>query len=261
MHNILNLLKSHRSIRKYKDQPIPDELLNDILTSARQAPTSSNLQAYSIIVVKNQEKKKRLAELCGNQKWVKQCPVFIAMCPDLYRLEKVCWSRKYEINNKYIELFIVAVVDTALVAQNILVAAESSGLGVCMIGGIRNNPDGVCELLKLPQKVFPLMGICLGYPDQEGMVKPRMLSEMVVHHEEYNDNNFESLLAEYDKIIQATGLYRGPNRKVASPDGREIPDDFYSWSEHSSRRAASKDLKALRAHLKEFLDKRGFNFD
>jgi len=261
MNSILTLLKSHRSIRKYKDQPIPDELLNDILTAARQAPTSSNLQTYSIIVVRNQEKKKRLAELCGNQKWVEQCPVFLAMCPDLYRLEKVCRYHNYEINDKYIELFIVAVVDTALVAQNILVAAESSGLGVCMIGGIRNNPNQVCELLKLPLKVFPLMGICLGYPDHDPMVKPRMLSEMVVHHEEYSDDNFEVLLAEYDKIIQATGLYRGANRKVASPDSREIPDDDYSWSEHSSRRAASKDLKTLRTHMRDFLDRRGFSLE
>jgi len=163
MQNIFKILKSHRSIRKYKDEPVPDDLLDEILTSARQAPTSSNLQAYSIIVVKDKEKKKTLARLCGDQPWVESCPVFLAICPDLHRLQKVCEIRDYTSNDKYIEMFIVAVVDTALVAQNIAVAAEASGLGICMIGGIRNNPDKVCELLKLPRKVFPLMGICLGW--------------------------------------------------------------------------------------------------
>ena len=155
MQDIFKILGSHRSIRKYKDEPIPDKLLNNILTSARQAPTSSNLQAYSIIVIKDREKKKTLSNLCGGQPWVESCPVFLAICPDLYRLQKVCEIRNYKPNDQYIEMFIIAVVDAALVAQNITVAAEASGLGICMIGGIRNNPDKVCELLRLPEKVFP----------------------------------------------------------------------------------------------------------
>jgi nitroreductase len=258
---IFTLLKSHRSIRKFKPEPIPDELLSNILNAARQAPTSSNLQAYSIIVVKDREKKKTLAHLCGDQPWVESCPVFLVICPDLHRIERVCQMREYEFNDKYIEIFIVAVVDAALVAQNILVAAEGSGLGVCMIGGIRNNPDKVSTLLKLPQKVFPLVGMCIGYPDHEGAVKPRLLPEIVIHHEEYNDDNSEKLIGEYDRIMKATGLYGEPRRRVASPDGRVIPDDEYSWTEHSARRAASTNPAVLRAHMRRFLDERGFKFE
>ncbi len=258
---ILNSLRSHRSIRKFKPEPVPDELLNELLTAARQAPTSSNLQAYSIIVVKDQAKKKTLAHLCGDQPWVESCPVFLAICPDLHRLERVCQIRGYEINDRFIELFIVAVVDSALVAENILVGAEGLGLGVCMIGGVRNNPDQVSELLKLPEKVFPLMGMCLGYPDQAAIIKPRQLPEMVIHHEEYEESSFERLLGEYDKIVKATGLYDGPRRKVSSPDGREVPDEEYSWSEHVSRRLAATNPKTLRAHMKEFLERQGFGFE
>ncbi len=261
MDNIFKLLSSHRSIRKYKPDPISDELLNNILNSARQAPTSSNLQAYSIIVVRDPIKKKVLSTLCGDQPWVERCPVFLAICPDLYRLDKVARMRDYSMNDKYIEIFIVAVVDAALVAQNILVAAEASGLGVCMIGGIRNNPDEVSKVLKLPEKVFPLMGICLGYPDHDPMVKPRMLPELIIHQEEYNDSNFENLIIEYDNIIRATGLYDGPGRKIKSPEFPILPDDDYGWSEHSSRRIASSDLKVLRAHMRKFLDSRGFKFE
>jgi nitroreductase len=261
MQNILKILGSHRSIRKYKDEPVPDDLLDNILTSARQAPTSANLQAYSIIVVKDKEKKKTLAHLCGDQAWVESCPVFLAICPDLHRLQMVCELRNYKSNDRYMEMFIVAVVDAALVAQNILVASEASGLGVCMIGGIRNNPDRVCELLKLPLKVFPLMGICLGWPDHDPMVKPRLPGDAVIHREYYNDNNIEKIITEYDRIIKATGLYNGPRRKAPSPDGREIPDADYSWSEHTSRRMASTDPATLRSHMKKFLLDRGFEME
>jgi len=261
MKDIFTILKSHRSIRKYKPELVPDKLLDNILNSARQAPTSSNLQAYSIIVVKDPERKKALAHLCGDQPWVAQCPVFLAICPDLHRIEKVCNLRAYEFNDRFIEIFIVAVVDSALVGQNILVASEASGLGVCLIGGIRNNPDEVSDLLKLPERVFPLFGICLGYPDHEPMVKPRLLPELVIHHEEYRADNFEALISEYDSLIKATGLYEGPRRKAISPDNRALPDEEYSWSEHTSRRAASTDPKVLRAHMREFLDGQGFKFD
>ncbi len=261
MKEIFALLKSHRSIRKYKPEPIPDDLLENILISARQAPTSSNIQAYSIIVVKDKEKKAKLAHLCGDQSYVASCPVFLAICPDLHRLQQVCELRGYKSNDRFIEMFIVAVVDAALVAQNILVASEASGLGVCMIGGIRNNPGQVCDLLKLPERVFPLMGICLGYPDHDPMVKPRLPDDVVIHREEYSDNNFAKLIKEYDSLIKATGLYDGPKRKVSSPDGREIPDDDYSWSEHTSRRVASTDPIALRDHMRRFLLDREFGLE
>ncbi len=253
MNDIFQILRSHRSIRKYKPDPIPDDLLDNIIDSARQAPTSSNIQAYSIIVVRDKQKKEKLAHLCGGQPWVESCPVFLVICPDLHRLEQVCRVRNYDLNDKHIETFIVAVMDAALVAQNILVASESSGLGVCMIGGIRNNPDQVCELLKLPDKVFPLMGICLGWPDHEPMIKPRLPRELVVHCEEYDDRHLEKLLAEYDTEIKATGLYDGTRRKAPSSGGRDLPDDEYSWTEHTARRLASTDPGVLRSHMKSFL--------
>jgi nitroreductase len=261
MKDILQILRSHRSIRKYKSEPIPEDLLGNIIDSARQASTSANLQAYSIIVVRDLAKKKELAHLCGDQPWVESCPIFLVICPDLHRLEQVCRLREYEMNQKYIELFIVAIVDSALVAENILVAAEASGLGGCMIGGIRNNPDQVSRLLKLPERVFPLMGMCLGYPDQEGMVKPRLPNEVIVHKDEYNDRNLEGYIADYDKLVKSTGLYNSMRRKIPAPDGRIVPDDDYSWSEHTARRLASSDPRALRAHLRDFLRRQKFGLE
>lgn len=254
-------MAAHRSIRKFKAKDIPDNLLNDILTSARQAPTSSNVQAYSIIIVKDKARKDKLAELSGNQPWVSWCPVFLVICPDLLRLEKVARRQGYESNDKYIETFIVATVDAALVAQNILTGAESCGLGGVMIGGIRNNPQQVSELLELPDKVYPLMGMCLGYPDHEPMIKPRLQDKVIVHNEKYDDSKLDEYLNEYDKLIKATGLYEGPRRKVKSPTGKEINDDDYSWCEHTSRRMAATDPKVLRTHLRQYLLDKKFGLE
>jgi nitroreductase len=258
MKDIFEILRAHRSIRKYESRPIAEELLSDILESARQAPTSSNLQAYSIVIIRDPVKKRELAHLCGDQPWVESCQVFLAICPDLHRLDRICRMRNYNMNDKYIELFVVAVVDSALVAENILVAAEASGLGACMIGGIRNNPDQVCRLLKLPERVFPLMGMCLGYPDQEGMVKPRLPNGVVVHHEEYDDRNLEDHVAEYDRLVKSISLYDGPRRKIVPPDGRAVSDEDYGWSEHTARRLASNNPRILRTNLKSFLDRQKF---
>lgn len=261
MNEILKMMASHRSIRKFKDKLISSELLSEILTSARQASTSSNIQAYTIIVVKDQANKDKLAELCGNQPWINRCPVFLVICPDLLRLEKVAKRQGYESNDKYIETFIVATVDAALVAQNILTGAESCGLGGVMIGGIRNNPEQVSELLELPDKVYPLMGMCLGYPDHEPMVKPRFQADVNVHQEKYDDSKLSEHLDKFEKIIQATGLYDGPRRKVKSPTGSEVSDDDYSWCEHTSRRLAATDSGVLRAHLKKYLVDKKFGLD
>jgi FMN reductase [NAD(P)H] len=261
MNEILKTMAAHRSIRKYKKQPIPDDLLNDILTSARQAPTSSNLQAYSIIIIKDQAKKDKLAKLCGDQPWISWCPVFLVICPDLCRLEKVVKLQGYDINDRYIEMFVVATVDAALVAQNILTGAESCGLGGVTIGGIRNNPDKVAKLLELPEKVYPLMGMCLGYPDQEPILKPRLQPEIVIHHEKYDDAKLAELLDDYDRIIKATGLYDGPRRKVPSPTGKVVMDDEYSWREHTARRLASNNPMVTRAHLRQFLIDKKFKLE
>lgn len=261
MNETLKTMAAHASIRKYKDQDIPSDILEDIIGAARQAPTSSNLQAYSIIIVKDKSKKEKLATLCGNQKWVYTCPVFLVICPDLRRLDKVCQYRSYQIQDQHLELLLIAIVDSALVAQNILLGAESLGLGGVMIGAIRNNPAQVCELLDIPDKVFPLVGICLGYPDTNPMIKPRFQPELVIHHEHYDDSQFPDLINQYDLLVKKTGLYDGPNRKVAPIDNRTVPEEDYSWTEHTARRVASSNPAVTRAHMYQFLKDRKFGLE
>ncbi len=201
-NDVVKVIQNHRSIRKYIDKPIEDEILQELLTSAQWAPSSHNVQAYNIIVVKDKEKKKTLSKLCGGQPWIEACPVFLVLSADLYRLKETCnmYDSPCEIDE--VENLLVGAVDTALVAQNILISAESYGLGGVMIGGIRNSIKDVIKLLDLPNCTVPIMGMCLGYPDENQIPwqKPRLPQRVVVFEESYKKDLIEDGLKEYEEV-------------------------------------------------------------
>lgn len=197
---VTRLIQSHRSIRKYKNEPISQEVLSEILNCAQWAPSSHNVQAYSVIVVRSVETKRQLSALCGNQKWVEECPVFLVFCADFYRLQQACKMHGQTIAVDEVENLLVGAVDTALAAENVLLAARSHGLGGVMIGGIRNNPRGVAEVLGLPPLTIPIMGMCLGYPAQEVQQKPRLPMRAVIHEEHYQAEGLQEALEEYERI-------------------------------------------------------------
>jgi nitroreductase len=242
----VDLLQSHRSIRKYTDKPIPKEVLEEVLTSAQWAPSSHHVQAYSIIVVDDQEKKKILSEVSGAQKYVADCPIFLVFCADFYRLSLTCEMEDTAFEVNEVENVLVAAVDTALAAENALVAARSYGLGGVMIGGIRNNPEEVKELLGLPQYTIPIMGMCLGYPDQEPWQKPRTPKEIVVHYNQYQSK---------EEIVKGLTRYE------------EISSDYYKRRTNGARQEGwTKQMAQYlshprRAHLSDFIKKQGFNFE
>ncbi len=240
--DVTRLIQSHRSIRKYTDRPIPDDLLADILASAQWAPSSHNVQAYSIVVVRSAEKKKQLAQLCGGQKWVETCPVFLVFCADFYKLKLASDMHGSEFLADEVENMLVAAVDTALAAENALVAARSHGLGGVMIGGIRNQPEDVARLLKLPVLTAPIMGMCLGYPDQDVEQKPRLPKRAVIHEEEYRTEHLPEALEEYEAV--SAEYYARRTRK----------DHAEGWT----KQMADYLQKPRRPHLGDFLRKQGF---
>lgn len=198
----IKLMQNHRSIRRYLDKPIEENILKELFTAGQSASSSHNVQAYSIIVVKDEDKKEKLSQLCGSQAWVRECPVFLVFCADLYRLKIACEIHNEDYALDGIENLIVGVADTALAAENVLVGAESLGLGGVMIGGIRNDSQGVVDLLNLPKYVIPIMGMCLGYPDPNNIPwkKPRLPQYTVVHKEEYDKDSIIRGLKEYEEI-------------------------------------------------------------
>lgn len=242
MDSVLKLLKSHTSVRNFTEKPVDDQLLNEIVQSSQYASTSSHIQAYTIIRVKNHDKKQALAKLIGDQKYVAECPVFLVFCADLSRLEKACSMNNVEIEKGYTETFILATVDTALVAQNIMIGAESAGLGGVYIGGIRNNPQEVCQLLGIPHHVYPVFGMCLGYPKRINATKPRLPLSLVLKEDSYTTDGDEEQLREYDTII--SNYYKERTNNVRSN----------TWTEGVSTLLAGKQ----RPHMRDFLDSKGF---
>ncbi|HEY8417450.1 MAG TPA: NADPH-dependent oxidoreductase [Limnochordales bacterium] len=260
-------MAAHASVRHYKPDPVPPEALEAILTAARSASTSSNLQMYSIIVVTDAQRRQELAALTG-QEHVGQAPLLLVFCPDLYRLERVCQRQGYPFADRHTEMFIQAVVDAAIAGQNAAVAAESLGLGICYIGSIRNRPLEVARLLKLPPRTFALFGMTIGYPARQPRLKPRLPAEVTVHWEEYSDAGLEEGLAAYDAIMAATGIYK--DREVAVPKGAggsqgQAADGepaaaakLYGWCEHTARRMAQP--HPLRRDMKQYLEQLGWEF-
>jgi nitroreductase len=247
----LELIHSHASVRHFKPDPLPDEMVETIVAAAQCASSSSNLQAYSVIVVTDADRRRRLAELCGEQAFIAAAPVFLAWVADLARTETVCQMRGTKQASGYVENFLVAALDCAIAAQNAALAAESLGLGMCYVGAIRNNPGEIIGLLELPRLTFPIAGMSLGWPAKHGRVKPRLPLQAILHRDTYQLDQ-ESALQAYDRTMAVTGIYEG--RQVPAPGKPEAMAE-YGWLEHTARRVS----KAVRTGLRAVLEEQGFS--
>ncbi len=250
MNPTLELIHAHGSARDYKSDPVPDALIETIVSAAQRASTSSNLQAYSVIAVTDAHKREKLAQLCGNQMFIAQAPVFLAWCADLARLDRVCELRGYTQVADYTENLLISAIDVAIAAQNAALAAESLGLGMCYIGSIRNNPREIIALLELPRLVFPIVGMTIGFPARPPSLRPRLPLNAILHHEKYNTHH-DDALHEYDHAMAATGIYS--HRQVPVP-GKPDEIEEYGWLEHTARRVS----QATRTFLREVLAEQGF---
>lgn len=248
---VLAMMHAHGSVRRYRPDPVPPDTITAIVGAAQRASTSSNLQMWTVIAVTDAEKRARLAELTGKQRHVAEAPVFLAWCADLARLERVCELRGYTQIAEYVENFLVAAADAAIAAQNAALAAESLGLGICYIGGVRNNAAEVIELLQMPRLTFPVTGMTLGWPAVEPPIRPRLETAAVLHWEHYDTREQDRHLYAYDRAMIDTGIYQG--RQVVVP-GKEGELEEYGWLEHSARRVS----QPARTHLREVLEAQGF---
>ncbi|MCE7733893.1 MAG: NADPH-dependent oxidoreductase [Candidatus Heimdallarchaeota archaeon] len=242
--SVIDTLNKHVSIRDYTSEPISEDLLSSILLSARRSPTSSNMQAYSFVVVRDQEVKKKLAEFAGNQKHVETCPVFIAICADISRLEVACEMHDKTLG-KNLENTLVATIDAALAGMSVCSAAESYGLGTVMIGGMRNHPKKVSELLNFPSGVLVVYGLCIGWPEKISQQKPRLEAGVNIHYEKYDDSGIKAKITGYD----------GELAKFYSSERRQTPDE--AWSGVVARGFSTP----RRPHLRGELEELGFRFD
>ncbi len=182
-----DILKNHRTIRKYSDKNIDDELLNEILEAGIRASTTGNMQVYSIIVTRDDEKKKELAPFHFGQPMVTGAPVVLTFCADFNRFNKWCRQRNAEPGYDNFLSFMTAAIDALLVAQNVCVAAESKGLGICYLGTTTYMADKIIRQLQLPKGVVPVTTVTLGYPAEDPGLTDRLPLEAVVHYESYKN--------------------------------------------------------------------------
>jgi len=199
MNETVRILQTHRSERSYKSDPIPDEILDNIIESAHLAPTSMNSQQVSIVVIRDAARRARVAEIAGGQPWIAQAPVFLALVADLYKTrlgtEKAGFTQQTQHS---LESIFSAVTDVGIALATLMIAARSYGLGIVPIGGIRRNPDAMIELLGLPEYTFPVAGVAMGYVDQPATQKPRLPIESFRHSERYHAENLQPAIDAYD---------------------------------------------------------------
>ena len=198
MTETIKLMKAHTSVRRFKEQEIPQADLDEILTAGQMASSWKNFQSYSVILVRSQEKKDALYELVP-QEAIRQSAVFLLFVGDLNRAEKGASLHTDTFQPQGVEGLLITSVDAALVGQNTLLAAESLGYGGVIIGLVRYKSEEVAELFNLPDYTYPVFGIALGVPDQQHEVKPRLPLNQVVFEEEYQEQQVEAIL-DYDQV-------------------------------------------------------------
>ncbi|MFY0409692.1 NADPH-dependent oxidoreductase [Solicola sp. PLA-1-18] len=238
-------LLAHRSVRAFLDAGVDDDVVAALVAAAQSASTSSNLQAWSVVSVRDPSRKARLAHLAGDQAFVERAPVFLVWVADLSRARRLAARSGVAVDAAdYLESTLVACIDTALAAQNAVVAAESLGLGCVYVGAVRNHPEAVAAELGLPPSSVALFGLAVGVPDpsEDADVKPRLPQSAVWHHETYDADAADASLPEYDERLAEY------NRRHGMSDG---------WTGRVLTRLAGAGSLAGRHVLRETLDRMG----
>jgi len=193
MAEISDILLNRRTIRKYTSEPVDDKLLNDLLMMGCRTSTTGNMQVYSIIITRDEEKKRELAPFHFNQKMITEAPVVLTFCADFNRFKKWCRLRNAEPGYDNFLSFVTAAIDALLVAQTVCIAAESRGLGICYLGTTTYMAHKIIEVLKLPKGVVPVTTVTLGWPAEKPDQVDRLPLEAIIHKESYCDYTEKSL--------------------------------------------------------------------
>jgi nitroreductase len=251
---LIRRVLSRKTVRRYSDK-MPDENLLDVLTAAAlSASAKSDFQQASILRVRDAAKRAAIGELFPAMPWIGNAPAFFIFLGDARRLQNIGVMRGKPVQNGTLEGFFNASVDAALAMQTMILCAESVGLGVCPISVIRNEVDKVAAILGLPDLVFPVTGLCLGYPQGDGYVSLRLPRPATTHLDRYDDGALVSAIDDYDRRRDALHAIPREQQRSNAEFGEAT---FYGWSEDKARQAA----KAEGAAFPPYLRSHGFSFD
>lgn len=245
---MINTLLKHRSIRKFKSTPIPEEELREMLEAASRASTCGNMQLYSLIVTRDKAMREKLLPCHFGQQMVVEAPCVVTVCADVHRFSLWCKQREAEPAYDNFAWFLTATIDALLAAQNLVVAAEARGLGICYLGTTIYTAGEIVKTLNLPKGVLPVTTIVLGYPDEKPELTDRLPQDAVVHFEQYNDYT----AAEIDELW-AEREESELTKQLLAENG--LPNLARIFTE---RRYVKEDNVAISRSYLELLKERGF---
>lgn len=228
----LALLLSHRTQRRYKPDRVPDDVLEMALAAALSAPSKSDLQQVGLVVVRDRAKQTTIGGWIPDMPWIAQAPLFMVFCGDHRRMRRVSELRGRPFPNDTLDMFMNAAVDAGLVLQAFITAAEALGLGCCPISVVRNHVEKLAALLELPPGVFPVAGLCVGYPLQPGWISLRLPPAITVHTDRYDDRDLPAQLEAYDRRREARHATPKESQRYVERFGYTEP---YGWSEDKAR--------------------------
>ena len=198
--NLYELVMKRRSVRNFKDQPIPQEIINQLLDAANNAPSGGNIQPLSIIIVKESENRAKLAEIVGNQPWVKNAPLSMIFCLDYNRVKRWAVLNGTEFKgDQAFSHFMISYADVMCAAQSVVLLAESLGLGSVYVGTILSYMDKAREQFSIPEFVLPMMVLSLGYPKSIPRTIPKLERDVIVHQEQYQPRSDDEILKAFDQ--------------------------------------------------------------
>ncbi len=203
MNDIIKKQLNHRTIREFKDKEIPVNIYDTLLEVAQITASSTGMQQSSIIRITDTKLREEIADICG-QEYAGRAPILLIFIVDTYRNHQIALEQGHEFSSSGdMDRFFQGFTDAVLAAQNMINASEAMELGTVILGSVLNNPWQLCELLELPKYTFPVLGLGIGYPNQEPQLKPRMDMKLRVFDNRYEKmDNYLELMAEYDKEMQ-----------------------------------------------------------
>ena len=245
-------LLDRRVARRYREEPVGDALLDALLAAAQSAPSKSDLQQYSVVVLRDPAKIKRIADWIGTMDWIASAPVFLIWCGDMRRGQRLCEMHGMEHANNNLDTFLNTAVDGSLAMGAFIAAADAAGLGTCPISYVRNHIEKVAPLLGLPRGVYPLAGLTVGWPEFRRPVSMRLPPTVVVHRERYDDAALPDLVGAYDARRRAREPLAPGSLKNNDVFGRK---EGVGWSENCARQLSVPERYGFAAYLKT----RGFD--
>jgi len=223
-------MAEHRSHRKFAARAVEPALLRLLLACAFSAPSKSDLQQADVIHVADRARVKSIADSIPDMPWIADAPVLLVFVANNRRIRQVGEWRGKPFANEHLDHFLNAAVDAALVMMSFIRAAEAVGLGTCPISHVRNHPHDLARLLALPDAVFPVAGLCVGFPAEAGRITPRLPLEVTVHVDRYDETGLRGKIEAYDRRRHALLPFRRQRYANRYPDSA-----FYGWSEDKAR--------------------------